>query len=264
MLVVLFLGPWTPCEHETCGYHGLQYREIRCQLPSGQPVLPANCDAKLRPDDAQECFKACHEGESPEREQIEYSLEEQPHQGEVILNNRPQDPDDYNVEWVVSQWSSCRLEPSAVECGRNNGIRFRNVTCERKDSRVPAEDYLCSRVEHRPSSTEPCELLCRQDCIVSLFSNWTSCDATCQITNRTRTRNVVVPPRHRGDHCPALSEMQPCDNCSDVYTFVLGDWGPCLFFGNTYRSAVQVHHIIGHQSRTISCLQSKGTQTTNR
>ncbi|KAL8558652.1 hypothetical protein ACOMHN_022574 [Nucella lapillus] len=269
------LAPWGPCLHATCGQRGIQYREVRCQLPSGQPVMPDNCETALRPMDTKECYKPCPPGggggggggggeETPGRGGV--TTQEGPgetsRQGEVILNPPGRGGGgDGNVEWVVSQWSACRLKPGEARCGRTKGVRFRNITCERKDRRVLMEEYMCARVERKPPSTEPCELLCRQDCIVTPFSHWTSCDVTCHYTNRTRTRRIVVPPKHRGDHCPPFSEMQSCDNCSEAFTYRLGDWGPCTLIGNSYRD-VKSHHSIGHQSREISCLQSKGTLTT--
>ena len=186
------------------------------------------------------------------------------------------DSDDDDVEWVVSQWRACRLRPGSSTCARTGGLRQRDVTCQRKDHRrrlaggagaVGAGESvagpLCARTERRPASSEPCELLCRQDCVVTPFSLWSPCDVTCRAVNRTRTRQVVVPPRHRGQHCPPFSQTAPCDNCSEAFTYRLGGWGACTLIGNAYRD-VQVHHVIGHQSRDVSCLQSKGTLTTLR
>ena len=246
----------------------MQFRDVRCQLPSGQPVMPANCETGLRPSDTRECLKPCTRGESPSRgggasERGPGSRGESSRQGEVILNPPRLNVADSNVEWVVSQWSGCRLRPGASTCARTSGVRHRNVTCERKDRRVLMDDYLCARVERKPASSEPCELLCRQDCVVTPFAPWSLCDISCHTVNRTRTRRIVVPPRHRGDHCPPFSQMQPCDNCSESFTYRQGEWGACTLIANTYRD-VKTHHVIGHQSREISCLHSKGTLTTLR
>ncbi|KAK7474873.1 hypothetical protein BaRGS_00033875 [Batillaria attramentaria] len=260
-------GSWGPCQHSTCGYGGLQYRDVRCQMPSGLPVLPNNCESALRPTDTQQCYKPCADGESPSRGdefgRTPSSRGEDSRPDKVILTQPREGLNlgDSSVEWVVSQWSSCRLAPGVSTCGRNNGVRYRNVTCERKDRRVLMDGHLCARVERKPSSSEPCELLCRQDCIVTPFSAWSSCDITCHVFNRTRTRRIVVPPRHRGDHCPPFSEMLPCDNCSETFTYHLGKWGPCTLIGNTYRVDGKVHPLVGYRSREITCLQSKGTLT---
>ncbi|CAL1528377.1 unnamed protein product [Lymnaea stagnalis] len=167
-----------------------------------------------------------------------------------------------DVEWVVSQWSSCKLESGTKACGRNSGLRHRNVTCERRDSQMTVAMARCLLDEPMPSTQESCELLCRQDCVVSEYSELSGCDSTCQLTNQTRTRVVIVPPRHRGSHCPDLSEMYSCENCSNSYTYQFSPWLPCISIEGSY--SMNAHPLIGYQTREISCLQSKGVLTSLR
>ncbi|KAL8591126.1 hypothetical protein ACOMHN_063750 [Nucella lapillus] len=161
-----------------------------------------------------------------------------------------------DVEWVVSPWSACRQQAGATSCGRHSGIRHRQVNCERRKQHQSVDTYLCASVELKPPSSEPCELQCQQDCVVTLFSDWSKCDATCQLTNQTRTRRIVVPPRHRGEHCPAFSEMTPCTNCSHTFTYRLGEWGPCKMRGDLPNGFTS--HLVGHQAQEITCLSSTG------
>ncbi|KAI8778137.1 thrombospondin type-1 domain-containing protein 7A, partial [Biomphalaria glabrata] len=169
-----------------------------------------------------------------------------------------------DVEWVVSQWSSCRLESDNKACGRNSGIRTRNVTCERRDSPVVVSNSRCLLVEPMPQIRETCELLCRQDCVVSDYFNWTECSSTCMLANKTRTRVVIVPPRHRGSHCPELSDMVPCVNCTTSFIYQYMAWLPCTSMDNNYANGMSTHPLIGYQTREVACLQSKGVLASDR
>jgi hypothetical protein len=49
------------------------------------------------------------------------------------------------------------------------------------------------------------------DCVVSNWSNWGECSATCGGGTQTRTRTIITPPANGGQQCPALSEIQTCN-----------------------------------------------------
>lgn len=152
----------------------------------------------------------------------------------------------------------------AESCGRNSGVQYRNVTCERKDRQDRVKAYRCEVEEPMPATSQSCELLCRQDCVVSTFSYWSGCDSACQTPNKTRTRHVIVPPRHRGSHCPELSEMVTCDNCTHSYTYKLSDWLPCSPIVASYLKDIKAHPLIGYQIRDISCLNTRGVMSSLR
>lgn len=152
----------------------------------------------------------------------------------------------------------------AKSCGRNSGIQYRNVTCERKDKQGRVNPARCQIEEPMPVTSQSCELLCKQNCVVSNYSDWSGCDRTCQTSNQTRVRHVIIPPRHRGNHCPVLSEMSVCENCTNSYTYKFSDWLPCVSTGGSYLTDITARNLIGYQSREITCLQSKGVLTSLR
>uniref|UniRef100_A0A2C9LDW3 Spondin-like TSP1 domain-containing protein n=1 Tax=Biomphalaria glabrata TaxID=6526 RepID=A0A2C9LDW3_BIOGL len=115
-----------------------------------------------------------------------------------------------------------------------------------------------------PQIRETCELLCRQDCVVSDYFNWTECSSTCMLANKTRTRVVIVPPRHRGSHCPELSDMVPCVNCTTSFIYQYMAWLPCTSMDNNYANGMSTHPLIGYQTREVACLQSKGVLASDR
>ena len=93
--------------------------------------------------------------------------------------------------------------------------------------------------------------------MVSNFTRANSCEENqCQMPNETFTRRVIVPPRHRGEHCPELSRMTPCPKCFESYTFKFSDWAPCSPMPN--HGALSVDPLIGQQTRQAVCLKSKG------
>ncbi|XP_048238540.1 thrombospondin type-1 domain-containing protein 7A-like isoform X1 [Haliotis rufescens] len=239
-------GPWGACENERCGFGGTQYREVWCQSDRGHPVHYSYCGSLHKPSEFETCYKDCN-AES------------------VILDKNYGERDSWSqavdVVWSVSPWSTCKLSPGSKVCGKYNGVQTRKVICERRDSHIKVEEHLCQVHERKPNRTQPCELLCKQDCIVSLYSSWSKCDSTCRIPNRSKTRRIIVPPRHGGKHCQAFSMMLPCENCTESYSYSLEPWEPCQPFENTFRENVKTHPLIGYQKRVINCLASRGTIT---
>jgi hypothetical protein len=124
----------------------------------------------------------------------------------------------------------------------------------------PAHDDICLQFEPKPDTEQKCDLRCQQNCVVSMFSSWNlnNCDK-CLIVNKTRTRELIIPPANGGHSCPPFSEMIPCDNCVDVFTYNIGAWGECIPFNTTSNIRGQVHPQIGFQKRNIQCINNYGT-----
>jgi hypothetical protein len=62
------------------------------------------------------------------------------------------------------------------------------------------------------SSTQSCSDFteCPTDCVVSGWSGFSACSATCGTGTQTRTRTISVNPRNGGAACPALTETVSC------------------------------------------------------
>ncbi len=64
-------------------------------------------------------------------------------------------------------------------------MRSRGVTCEHKIHQKTGSDALCEADGRRPDESEACDLLCRQDCVVTLWAEWSVCDVTCEVGGAT-------------------------------------------------------------------------------
>ncbi len=80
------------------------------------------------------------------------------------------------------------------------------------------------------SSSQSCSEFtqCPDNCVVSSWSNFSACSATCGSGTITRTRTIVRPASNGGTACPNLTETIPCGTnlppCSA--SCVYGPWTP--------------------------------------
>lgn len=163
-----------------------------------------------------------------------------------------------NYKWEVSPWENCKPFLPTLVCKRQVGLQTRSVKCFSVKDKKLRDDDVCSFFSRKPNIERECQIYCPQDCIVSEFSKWSSCES-CAFINKTRTRTVVVPPFAGGKPCPVLSEMRPCPKCIDSFTFKIGPWRKCMEI-HTKNSVhkQRFHHYIGYQERDISCLGRHG------
>jgi hypothetical protein len=62
------------------------------------------------------------------------------------------------------------------------------------------------------------------DCIVSDWSSWGTCSATCGGGDQTRTRAITTQPSYGGAACPDLTETQACNTNPCPVDCVVSDW----------------------------------------
>ncbi|XP_036366484.1 thrombospondin type-1 domain-containing protein 7A isoform X2 [Octopus sinensis] len=220
-------GEWGPCEHRWCGENGTKTRTLKCVGVYGETVDIARCDNVHRPATQENCYKPCNHHRS-------------------------------NFNWEIGTWGKCKPFLPTLACKRQVGLQTRPVKCFSVKDKKVRDDDVCSYFLRKPNTERECQVYCPQDCIVSEFSNWSSCDS-CTYINKTRTRTVVVPPFAGGKPCPVLSEMRPCPKCIDSFTFKIGPWRKCkeIHTKNSVHKQ-RFHHYIGYQERDISCLGRHG------
>ncbi|XP_023806239.1 thrombospondin type-1 domain-containing protein 7B isoform X2 [Oryzias latipes] len=176
--------------------------------------------------------------------------------------------------WEASAWSPCvqnssaRLNLSALgndACAV--GVQSRRVTCVKK-SGGPVSSKRCSD-SSRPESSRPCLLPCKKDCIVTPFSEWTSCPSTCLPENGTavtqsRYRTIIQRPANGGQECPdTLYEERDCDflpGCP-LFRWRMHKWHSCILVPDSVRrglSGAGEDCGDGLETRGVSCVGENG------
>ena len=156
---------------------------------------------------------------------------------------------------TVEPWGECRRINESRSC-----YRTRNAFCVRTTDDAIAPWYYCEENGlQRIPTVELCPPeSCVQDCVVSVWSEWSECN--CSASNyRSRCREIVVPPKNNGAECPQLLQNDTC-NCRNTidylprnYTWKLGKWGVCTLAVST--SSLQPHQC-GHglRNRSVQCV----------
>lgn len=132
--------------------------------------------------------------------------------------------------WVALDWDPCVLAPG-VTCG--TGTQTRKILCKSEGREV--EDSWCVR-HIRPDDIQPCQLPCPRDCVVTDYSHWTPCSATCQemrqaAPTQVRKKYIIQPADEGGKPCPTkLIDIKHCTDLPwcDVYVWELTEWSACV------------------------------------
>ncbi|NXC13134.1 THS7B protein, partial [Corythaeola cristata] len=175
--------------------------------------------------------------------------------------------------WETSPWSSCSEDvlvtalnatinwSGEATCGV--GIQTRKVFCMKSSSGQVTSKRCPESI--RPETVRPCLLLCKKDCIVTPFSEWSRCPTACQPGNATavkqsRYRIIVQEAANGGQACPdTLYEERECEDIPvcPVYRWKTHRWSHCVLAPDSVRQAVPGHsEACGHglQSRAVTCL----------
>ncbi len=161
---------------------------------------------------------------------------------------------DYNTtfEWTTSPWSQCRykdLNKSCCDC-----YHVRNVTCvfrrtannnvhdaQKEKSRFKTAPigtvppWYCHKGGHpKPVDREACSP-CVQDCVTSVWAEWSHCSDSCTPATRNRVRKILVEPTPGGEDCGSLVQSEECVSlpmCAVVqsqlkYRWIARDWSSC-------------------------------------
>ncbi|NXT48186.1 THS7B protein, partial [Pluvianellus socialis] len=232
-------SPWSPCSH-SCSTKNAEGSQSRSRSIL---ALPAEGGKACPPDRALQEHRAC--------------------------NDHPC----VHFFWETSAWSSCSADPlvtalnvtmnwsGEATCGV--GVQTRKVFCMKSGSGQVTPKRCPESI--RPETVRPCLLLCKKDCLVTPFSEWTRCPTACQPGNATavkqsRYRIVIQDAANGGQACPdTLYEERECEDIPvcPVYRWKTHRWSHCVLVPDSVRQAVPGHsEACGHglQSRAVTCL----------
>nr|XP_009937046.1 PREDICTED: thrombospondin type-1 domain-containing protein 7B [Opisthocomus hoazin] len=232
-------SPWSPCSH-SCSTKNAEGSQSRSRSIL---ALPAEGGKACPPDRALQEHRACN------------------------------DHSCVHFFWETSPWSPCSEDAlvtalnatmnwsGEATCGV--GVQTRKVFCVKSSSGQVTPKRCPESI--RPETVRPCPLLCKKDCVVTPFSEWTPCPTACQPGNATavkqsRYRIIVQDAASGGQACPdTLYEERECEDIPicPVYRWKTHRWSPCVLVPDSVRQAVPGHsEACGHglQSRAVTCL----------
>ncbi|XP_067467764.1 thrombospondin type-1 domain-containing protein 7A [Thunnus thynnus] len=183
--------------------------------------------------------------------------------------------------WQTGPWGQC-IEDSSIPAtntsvGRTRGddascsvgMQTRKVICVRVNvGQVPPKKCPESL---RPDTVRPCLLPCKRDCMVTPYSDWSTCPSTCQAGGNTkkkqyRKRIVIQLPANGGQDCPeVLNQERECEAPSvcQGYRWKTHKWRRCQLVPWSVRQdspGAQETCGPGLQVRAVSCRKQDGGQ----
>lgn len=123
-----------------------------------------------------------------------------------------------DVDCEFGQWST----PSACSAAcHGQQISSRSIARNSTGKGAPCVGAMERSVQCNPAEGEPTPFSCQdksnhasgaQDCVMSQWSNWSPCSATCEKGYSVRARNIEVGPQRGGKSCPSgIKETQNCN-----------------------------------------------------
>ncbi|XP_072556633.1 thrombospondin type-1 domain-containing protein 7B-like isoform X1 [Paramormyrops kingsleyae] len=201
-------GQWGRCMGDDCGPGGVQTRSVWCVHAEGWAAAVSSCPLADMPQQQRRCFRECD---------LQREL----------------------FEWETSEWGTCTLTPGGpqpAECVMaQHGVQWRSVRCMRTSDRSAVTERVCEFLSRRPAEEQACLIPCPRPCIVSDFSTWSACSASCGVGLQHRTRAVLAAPVYGGASCPNLTQTRPCEHLRPCpgsegefrYSLKVGPWTEC-------------------------------------
>jgi len=112
-----------------------------------------------------------------------------------------------------SSWSAC-----SVKCGGGTQKQSRTVIIAAAHGGI-----ACPRL----SQSQACNThACPINCVVSPWTSWSKCTATCGGGTQQASRTVVTTPAFGGKACQALTRSRQCNTHACPF-WTVGAWGAC-------------------------------------
>ncbi|ELK12543.1 Thrombospondin type-1 domain-containing protein 7A [Pteropus alecto] len=181
--------------------------------------------------------------------------------------------------WQTGPWGQC-IEDTSVssfnttttwngEASCSVGMQTRKVICVRVNVGQVGPKKCPESL--RPETVRPCLLPCRKDCIVTPYSDWTSCPSSCKegdsgVKKQSRHRVIIQLPASGGRDCvDPLYEEKACEapQMCQSYRWKTHKWRRCQLVPWSVQQdspGAQEGCGPGRQARAITCRRQDGGQ----
>jgi hypothetical protein len=174
-------------------------QNIRDAKNSELAILIQNCDT------ASSEYKSKTDSRTTENELLNEVINEI----KKLLGDR-QWVDDCQVgEW--SEWSEC-----SASCDGGVTVRTRSITQEQKNNGLQCPELK----QTMECNTQACPV----DCVMSDWSQWSDCSASCGGGHQTRGRTIVTAAEHGGVPCGETLQSQVCNAAACPVDCQLSSW----------------------------------------
>ncbi|XP_054260593.1 thrombospondin type-1 domain-containing protein 7A-like [Macrosteles quadrilineatus] len=138
-------------------------------------------------------------------------------------------------QWQVGGWSECILIPADRKQGCGTGDQYRQVRCIDTRTDTPVDDEYCDWTT-QPVDINACHVACPGDCVLSAWSEWSSCPKGCVGNGQQqRTRSLLRAAATRGATCQHTIQTQACQLNITCFTYhwVVTNFSSCLPLGGS-------------------------------
>lgn len=160
-------------------------------------------------------------------------------------------------------WSECHPIMDDKKCLHwkfINGEQLRNVTCRSSNGSAVANVYCEEYDGEKLRTRNGCGVQCETNCVLSTWSTFSQCSASCGAGMSIRSRRIYAQPSIGGRACPAathnfVTETKPCKE-RECYGNVwkAEEWGECIM--NRRKKCGR-----GKRTRTVSCIDPATGET---
>ncbi|KAI4543884.1 hypothetical protein MG293_006678 [Ovis ammon polii] len=167
-------------------------------------------------------------------------------------------------DWKAVRLGDCEPD-NGKECGP--GTQVQEVVCINSDGEEVDRQLCRDAIFPIPVA---CDVPCPKDCVLSMWSTWSSCSHTCSGKTtegkQIRARSILAYAGEEGGvQCPNSSALQEVRSCNEhpctVYHWQTGPWGQCIedtsvsSFNTTATWNGEASCSVGMQTRKVICVR---------
>uniref|UniRef100_A0A8D8QUS7 Thrombospondin type-1 domain-containing protein 7B n=1 Tax=Cacopsylla melanoneura TaxID=428564 RepID=A0A8D8QUS7_9HEMI len=251
------VSKWSEClTNGTTGLCGIgtRYRAVGCFDENNEMVDPGLCGGSLGLDEEpcfvecpvdcaysewtpwSECTALCGPGVQNRTRKIIRQPQNGGQECDQTIQWKPCGETCEYFEWRATGWTECKLTEPALQghlLGCGNGQQYRSVMCIDMRTEQAVDNKYCDWAT-QPSDINNCHVACPGDCVLSSWSEWSSCLGDCSNTQQ-RTRSLLRSPSIHGAPCPHAIQTQACrvNLTCFTYKWAVTKYSSCLPLGGS-------------------------------